>query len=218
MRSKILLFTVNLLIINLLYSCVYKSKHIIASSATVVNENIMQIEMDSILHIAHSLDNMVKCKYNSFAYFDFSHPHTTYYRLPYNGCLYNPKIDSTNDLGWGDVVIIPKKKYISNFSDYSDYYKIDSILGVINNMDIKEIKNKFNILIFLIPKQYLEYMKDMEIEYWHKNTYLYKEYYFNNEISNYWNYTDSLFITTKTNNRQILDWLDNRIKLRLSNN
>lgn len=106
----------------------------------------------------------------------------SYFSVPYNGCVFNPKYHPNNKLGWANIIIIPKHEYEMDFSDINENQKIDLIEGVVNNMSQKELKLKFDLIIFLIEKKYLHYVENAEINYYPKLPYVKKAFVYKKDL------------------------------------
>lgn len=157
------------------------------------------------------LDSLLIC--DRYAYFEADiFPHQSYYRIPYNGCLYNPTNNYTNRLGWADVILIPKRSSEFDLSNIDDYDKIDSLVAIINRMHPIELKKKFIPIIFLIEKKYLHYMENVEINYYPKLPYVKKMFEYSNRLEK-WIMTDSINITNEIDDNK---WVDMKIQERIN--
>lgn len=137
------------------------------------------------------LDVLLSC--GEFAYFESDRlPTKSYYRIPYYGCPYYEN-DSFNNLGWADIILIPKRNYEKDFSNINDYAKIDSSTTTVSKMPPDELQKKFRPVIFLIEKKYLQYMKNAEINYYPKLPYIKKLFIYKSDLKG-WILSDSIEI------------------------
>ena len=128
----------------------------------------------------NSMDLLLSCgKYSYFPKED--RLLRSYFSVPYNGCVFNPKYHPENKLGWAEVFIIPKSEYEREFSNLQDH-QIDSIEEVVNKMGHKELKLKFDLIIFLIEKKYLQYVENAEINYYPKLPYVKKAFVYRGDL------------------------------------
>lgn len=155
-------------------------------------ENALDIETSKRLDLFFSCDE--------FAYF------VDCFRIPYNGCTFGGNDTATN-LGWADVVLFINKndrKYYENLSAE----EMDKELVKINKMSSDKLKTKFRPFIFLIEKKYLEFHKDLEIQYYPKFPCVKKMFEFDSH-SKQWLLIDS-FNVLKEGDDYV--WVDNKLK------
>ena len=120
-----------------------------------------------------NLDSLLKC-----GDYDFRE---SYFTIPYNGCIYNPK--KANDFGNTTIYLLPAKGTAA-FNEH-----LIQIYGSLKNNDLSKwesarvnalskegIRKEFIILCFVIDSQYLDYYQNGELSYVPKNKYLVKAY------------------------------------------
>ena len=132
--------------------------------------------------------DMLLTSCGDYSYFE------NYFRIPYNGCLYNPTYNPNNILGLADIVLIPKQQYeLTFFANSGDSDEQNSINSVISKMSANELKDQFKIIVFLIDKQYLSYIENAEINYYPDLPYKVKIYEYETELKE-WNLESSIEI------------------------
>lgn len=128
------------LVLFVLFSCNKQENKIINSEKQTAN-NTVKIEKD--------LDQILVC--DNFDIRD------GYYQIPDYGCTYDNKI---NKLGNANVIIIPKtEKFQTNLIESHCLDDMDCLKDVyknISSLTMKEFKNNFNAIIFIIDKRFLK--------------------------------------------------------------
>jgi len=153
----------------------------------------------------NALDLLLSC--GDYSYFENeSTPLKSYFRIPYNGCLYNPSVSPDNELGWADVIIIPRNDYKKEFLSIKGD-NIDLIEATLKKMPISELKIKFEPIVFLIEKKYLHYSKNAEINYYPKLPYLKKMFVYEDEFKK-WELVDFIEIHSESEDGK---WVDEKI-------
>ncbi|MCD0469055.1 hypothetical protein [Flavobacterium sp. JAS] len=139
-------------------------------------------------------DKILKC--TSYTYDE------DYFFTPDNGCLYNPKGENI----FGNVSIYLISKEGLQIGDE----EIDVQTEKINNLNIEDLKEDFDIFIYLIPKEFLNYNPNGDPIYYQKENYKEKLYTFDNKTKN-WLLLDSLKIDNNSESRFEQNWRDNFI-------
>lgn len=155
-----------------------KTKEKNIATKIVVNETDYSVE---------SLDNLLK--YGDYSYID------GYFTIPDYGCIYEP--NKTNKLGNVEIYIIPKERLDLNVAN-----DIEKEEKNINKMDIKNLKNSYDIYIFIIDKRYLKYNVNMDVPYY--PDYPYKQIIFKN-INGFWKNTTTFNINNE-DDTQYKEW------------
>jgi hypothetical protein len=137
----------------------------------------------------YSFDNLLKC--GDFTYED------GYFVTADYGCIYNPK--EHNNLG--NILIY----YIAKNAIFLNTRKS---VKEINKMSIEELKREFNIYVFLIEKNYLNYNKTGDPMYYQNENYV--EKLFTNNLNN-WKLIDSIKIQSLNENNLEQEWRENFI-------
>ncbi|MDR1876285.1 MAG: hypothetical protein LBQ84_01530 [Flavobacteriaceae bacterium] len=149
-----------------------------ADNTIEIKKKVDKIPIDSITSI--KLDEMLKC--DEYTYGD------GYYTIPYNGCIY----DSIKDnLGKSYIFLIPKDNTIDD-SNVSDEL-IDKETQIVNNSSVEDIKEKYNIAIFLIEVKYLKKYVNAEETFYQEFPYVEKYISYNFDLKQ-WELIDEFSI------------------------
>lgn len=138
-----------------------------------------------------SFDEVLKCSEYIFS--------EGYYVTPDYGCIYNPKGDSK----FGNVIIylIPKNKSISQQD--------------VNSLSEDDIKKQFNIVVYLIRKEFLNYNPDSDPVYYQKDKYNEEVYIYEKEK---WIMADSIQIKNSSQNEKEQIWREAFLNKMVNNN
>jgi len=174
-----------------LIACRDKSEKLTQNSTKTVLEQ-KNINFDAIL----------KC--SNYSYND------NYFLTADYGCIYNPT--GQNNLGNIIIYLVPKK------STVIPQENIENKNSWINSLDANKYKNDFEIYIYLIDKQYLNYNNLSDPSYYQKENYK-EELYTYNSNSKSWNLIDT--INVKDYNKE-QEWrenfINNKINTKVSEN
>lgn len=141
-----------------------------------------------------NFDSLLKCS-------DYTYDEGSFLTADY-GCIYNPK--AGNDYGNATIYLIPKNKH--NITDE----QIISENSRVNNLSISQYKKEFNIYIFVIDKQDLNYNKSGDPAYYQKSKYEERAYTYNDTISK-WILLDSINVLNESQNQKEQTWRNNII-------
>ncbi|WP_192500987.1 hypothetical protein, partial [Flavobacterium sp. PL002] len=127
-----------------------------------------------------------------------------YYRVPDNGCLYD---SVNNNLGNSDVIIIPKTERFSTTLIDSicsdDIDCINKTYNEISSLSLKDFKNNFNALIFIVNKKYLKHTSHLDQSYNPQIPYTITSYVLNDYI---WIESSKFDVNNEDNIGRINDW------------
>ncbi|MCT2562948.1 hypothetical protein [Chryseobacterium herbae] len=134
-----------------------------------------------------SFDHLLKCS-------DYSYGEKYFLTADY-GCIYNPKEKNT----FGNLIIylLPKKKL--NLKDS----EIDKEVDRINHLNIEKFKENFEIYVYLIPKEFLNYNATGDPVYYQNK--IYKEKLFTYK-GNQWELIDSMSIKNSSESQKEQEW------------
>jgi len=182
-------------------------KSVFRVDSTKVNSEINNLDEAFISRIystvSDPLDLLLFC--GEYNYFPNQNPSAkSYFEVPYNGCVYNPKYHPNNKLGWAQIILIPKSESERRFSNITKPDKIDSIEKVVNDMNVSQLKTNFIPLIFLIDTKYLVYKDNAEINFYPELPYVKKLIIYKNE-SKKWISIDSIKVRNEAADD---DWIN----------
>ena len=172
-----------LAIVLTLYSC--KDNVQSKKEQTVFNQKQQNINFDKIL----------KCS-------DYSYDGNYFITADY-GCIYNPKGENV----YGNICIYLFPKHNLEIND--DEINIEN--NKINQLDIENYKRDYNIFIYLIPKEFLNYNINGDPIYYQNENYTEELYTFNSS-TNKWVLLESLKVDKTSENRFEQNWRDNFIE------
>ncbi|WP_326983271.1 hypothetical protein VUJ46_01620 [Chryseobacterium sp. MYb264] len=134
-----------------------------------------------------NFDAVLKCS-------DYAYDENYFLTADY-GCIYNPKEGNT----FGNLIIylFPKNKL--TISDD----QIDSEVEKVNLLSIEQVKKDFDIYIYLIPKDDLNYNPQGDPVYYQNEKY--KEQLFTLK-NNKWQLTDSITINNASEHQKEQEW------------
>lgn len=138
-----------------------------------------------------SFDEVLKCSEYIFS--------EGYYVTPDYGCIYNPK--GACKLGNVIIYLIPKKKSTTEQD--------------VNSLSEADIKKQFNILVYLIRKEFLNYNPDSDPVYYQKDKYNEEIYIYENGK---WKMADSIQINSSSQNDKEQIWREAFLNKMLNNN
>lgn len=141
-----------------------------------------------------NFDNVLKCS-------DYSYDEGCFMTADY-GCIYDPK--GKNTFGNLIIYLIPKKKLQINDE------QIEQENNKINGLTIDNYKQNFNIFLYLIDKQYLNYSKSGDPVYYQKPSYEEKLYTYDGK-TNKWIFVNSIKILNESQNGKEQIWRKNFI-------
>ncbi|MBB5635368.1 hypothetical protein HDE68_001256 [Pedobacter cryoconitis] len=139
-------------------------------------------------------DRILKCK--NYTYEE------NYFLTADAGCLYNPKGENT----FGNLItyLIPKKALnINEDNSVSETKKV-------NNLSIAQLKEDFNIYVYVIDKKYLNYNKTGDPVYYQKDDFA-EDLYTYDSKSRKWSLIDSVSVTS-TDHTKEQTWRDGFIQ------
>lgn len=167
------------------------------------NENTSNIDSGILEKLDTALlDKLLKC-----GEFDIREG---YYRIPDNGCVYNP--ENGNLIGNVDVILIPiteefKVVNINKQCD-GDIDCLKNIYSRISSLSIENLKNNFNAIIFTIDKKYLKQTPQLDQPYNPSIPYQITSYILNN---GYWKKEESYGVKQDEDLIQSNVWKDKYI-------
>lgn len=168
--------------VTILFSCEHKPKTNTTKRAHVTTNDK-----------ALTFDIVLKC--HSYSYND------GYFMTADYGCIYNPNVG--NNLGNVVIYLIPKKPLdITDDQIGTENKKIDSLSA-------DQYKKDYNIYVFVIGKQYLNYNKDGDPLYYQKDKFT-ETLYTYDEPAQKWNLIDSINVTGDVTKEQ--SWRENLMK------
>ena len=153
-------------------------------------KKIEAIPIDSIT--SRKLDRILD---NNFCDNEFCYYNGSFYYPDY-GCSFSPSSPSKNNLGDISVFLIPKQSVIN--SNSSDDF-IEKETKKLNNSSIKEIKEKYYIVIFLIEAKYLTNTAE---GYYQEMPYIEKYIRYNSDIKK-WELLDMFHISNSDEEQKI---------------
>jgi hypothetical protein len=136
-------------------------------------------------------DKVLKC--TSYTY------DQDYFLTPDYGCLYNPKGENI----FGNISIYLFSKEGLKIEEE----EIDKETERINNLNIENLKKDFDIFIYLIPKDFLNYNPSGDPTYYQKENYKEQLYTYNNQTKK-WLLLDSLEINSNSESGFEQNWRD----------
>lgn len=159
---------------------------------------IEKIEQISIAQKQDNLDfdKILKCS-------DYSYSDNYFVTADY-GCIYNPK--GKNTFGNLIIYLFPKDKLQINNNE---------IKTQVNALNIEKLKENFEIYIFLIPKEFLNYNAEGDPTYYQKERYTEKLFTYD---ANKWKLIDSINVNGSSDNQKEQEWRDVFLKKHLNSN
>jgi len=150
--------------------------------------------------VTAALDSvLMNCR--DYAWFDDG-----WFRTAYSGYVYDPELNPQNKIGWCDVVLICNQSDKVKLQRLSDS-AMDRQITIVNKMDLVNIKDSFNPIIFVVDKTYLRFNKDLELRYAPNLPYLRKMYQYIKSDGR-WHFSDSIMITKEEDDSR---WKDEKL-------
>lgn len=147
-----------------------------------------------------NFDAILKCS-------EFSYNETYFFTADY-GCIYDPK--GENKFGNLIVYLVSKNEKILIENE------VINETEKINNSDIISLKENFEIFVFLIPKDYLNYNTKGDPIYYQKEKYKEELYKFDSK-QNKWKFVDSIDITKESESQKEQNWRENHLLTKVNN-
>lgn len=147
---------------------------------------------------APDFDRILKCK--AYTYDE------NYFLTADAGCLYQPEGGNT----FGNVItyLIPKKPL--NINDDNNQNETKRV----NNLTVAQLKEDFDICVYIIDKKYLNYNKTGDPVYYQKDDFVEQLYTYDRK-SQKWNLIDSVSITNADHTKE-QNWRDGFISKQIS--
>ncbi|MBV8326122.1 hypothetical protein [Chryseobacterium sp.] len=116
------------------------------------------------------------------------------------GCLYDPK--GINPYGNLIIYLVPKNKTVLNNQ------QIEAETQKVNRLNIEQLKEQFEVFVYLTPKEFLNYNEQGDPIYYHNGAYKEEVY---THTQNKWILTDSINIRNVAENQKEQKWRESFI-------
>ena len=168
-----------ILLISVIYFSAFYGCNNQTTKAVKTGEEAMEVHLnfDSILHC-----------------YDYSYLNDYFFTADY-GCLYDP--NGKNTFGNLTVYLIPHKRVEIPKGEY--------MAERMSSLDVATIKKEFNVYVFLIPVEQLNYNPAGDPPYYQKENFTEKLYGFD-KTNNQWNLIDSILISGAAGNEKEQNW------------
>jgi len=182
---------IKLLILSLLTVILFSCENNVAVNKGQVSNHK---EIKNIL----DFDSVLKCS-------DYSYNDNYFVTADY-GCVYNPKEKNI----FGNIIVYLFSKEKLEITDE----EINVETKKVNDLSINEYKRNYNIFIYLIPKEFLNYSSNGDPMYYQKESYKEELYTFDAKIKK-WILLDCIKINNSLEDKFEQNWRDSLIRKQL---